>query len=406
MTLPLAGVLILDLADEPLALAGRLLADLGADVVRVEDAAGDALRRRGPWVGGEPGVERGLAHLLYNAGKRSVALDLAHSAAPSILDQLAAKADAIIAPMEPHPTVAALLAEERLRAIAPGANVVDAVLRRDGTAPAVADIAGMAAGGHLVLDGFAEDAPNHPAGNLAYKQTSLAAALAALALILETAASGRAGRITVCMQEAVMWTTIQSANENYWPWLGQRPSRRGIANLGGQTIFPTRDGRWVSFYQHPPSWPAFVSWAEEALGERRFSAPEWDDFAYRSRNHATVVEVTLALCALMDRDAIVAEAQRRQVLAVPVQTVDDIAHDPHLRERGFFQQVDHPHLGATFEVMRHPFVSSAYEALAAPAPVLGQHTRTVLAEAGFDPDAIDGMVESGAVSAVAEGVLA
>ena len=91
MTLPLAGVLILDLADEPLALAGRLLADLGADVVRVEDAAGDALRRRGPWVGGEPGVERGLAHLLYNAGKRSVALNLAHSAAPSILDQLAAK---------------------------------------------------------------------------------------------------------------------------------------------------------------------------------------------------------------------------------------------------------------------------------------------------------------------------
>ena len=404
MTLPLAGVLILDFADEPLALAGRLLADLGADVLRVEAADGDALRRRGPWAGGEPGVERGLAHLLYNAGKRSIALDFAHSAAPAILERLAAKADAIIAPMEPPPTIAALLAEERLRAVAPRANVVDAVLRRDGTAPAVADVVGMAAGGHLVLDGFAEDAPNHPAGNLAYKQTSLAAALAALSLILETAASGRGGRITVSMQEAVMWTTIQSANENYWPWLGQRPSRRGIANLGGQTIFPTRDGRWVSFYQHPPSWPAFVAWAEEALGDRRFRAPEWDDFAYRSRNHAVVVEVTLALCALMDRDVIVAEAQRRQVLAVPVQTVDDIANDPHLRERGFFQHVDYPHLGATFEVMRHPFVSSAYDALAAPAPALGQHTRAVLAESGFDPEAVERLIARGAVAAPADEV--
>jgi len=404
MTLPLTGVLILDLADEPLALAGRLLADLGADVVRVEDAAGDALRRRGPWVGGEPGVERGLAHLLYNAGKRSVALNLAHSAAPSILDQLAAKADAIIAPMEPHPTVAALLAEERLRAIAPRANVVDAVLRRDGTAPAVADIAGMAAGGHLVLDGFAEDAPNHPAGNLAYKQTSLAAALAALALILETAASGQAGRITVCMQEAVMWTTIQSANENYWPWLGQRPSRRGLANLGGQTVFPTGDGKWVSFYQHPPSWPAFVDWVEEALGDTRFRAPQWDDLLFRTRNHHAVVEATLALCATMSRDAVVTEAQRRQVLAVPVQTVDDIAADPHLRARGFFQRVQHPHIGETFEVMRHPFVSTAFEAIAAPAPALGQHTRAVLAAAGFGQERLNALLAAGIIAEARDGV--
>ena len=403
--MPLAGVVVLDLADEPLALAGRLLADLGADVVRAEHAAGDALRRRGPWAGGVLDLERGLAHLQYNAGKRSIAVDFDHPGVSEVLGPLAAHAAVIIAPMEPVPAVAALLEEAHLRGVAPGTNVVDAVLRRDGSAPAVSDIAGMAAGGHLVLDGFAEDAPNHPAGNLAYKQTSLAAALAALSLVLESEASGHGGgHVTVCMQEAVMWTTIQSANENYWPWLGQRPSRRGLANLGGQTVFPTGDGKWVSFYQHPPSWPAFVDWVEEALGDTRFRAPQWDDLLFRTRNHHAVVEATLALCATMSRDAVVTEAQRRQVLAVPVQTVDDIAADPHLRARGFFQRVQHPHIGETFEVMRHPFVSTAFEAIAAPAPALGQHTRAVLAAAGFGQERLHALLAAGIIAEARDGV--
>lgn len=135
MTLPLAGVLILDLADEPLG-ARRPLAR--GPWRRCRPCRGRGRRRPPParsWVGGEPGVERGLAHLLYNAGKRSVALDLAHSAAPSRSSTSWRRRRTRSSPMEPHPTVAALLAEERLRAIAPRANVVDAVLRRDATAP-------------------------------------------------------------------------------------------------------------------------------------------------------------------------------------------------------------------------------------------------------------------------------
>ena len=74
---PLDGALVLDLADEPLLVTGRYLADLGARVIRVEAAGGDATRARGPFVDGEAGAERGLPHLLYNAGKQSLALDLA-----------------------------------------------------------------------------------------------------------------------------------------------------------------------------------------------------------------------------------------------------------------------------------------------------------------------------------------
>ena len=73
---PLDGAIVLDLADEPMIIAGRYLADLGARVIRVESATGDYIRRTGPWLDGEPGNERALRHLLYNQGKESFALDL------------------------------------------------------------------------------------------------------------------------------------------------------------------------------------------------------------------------------------------------------------------------------------------------------------------------------------------
>ncbi len=405
MAFPLTGVVILDLADEPLAMGSRLLADLGAEVVRVESLDGDALRRRGPFVGGIEGVERGLAHLLYNAGKRSVALALARPEAWALVDRLACRAAVVIAPMEQTPLAERFFGEAHIRAVAPSTGVVEAVLRRGSAEKAVADIVGTAAGGMLYLNGYPEDPPNHPAGNLAYKQVSLAAALAAMSLVLEAVGNGGGGRVTVSMQEAVMWTTIQSANENYWHWHQSRQVRHGLANLGGRTVFEAADGRWVSLYQHPPAWGAYANWVVEALGETRFLDRAWDHALFRFKNNEQVTAVTVRLCRSMARDDLVREGQRRGVLVVPVQGATDIADDPHLRERGFFQRVWHDQLDATVETMRAPFISSAYRAEARPAPALGQHSRKVLADlGGFGADEIDRLVASGIVGCHADEV--
>ncbi|HEY8490735.1 MAG TPA: CoA transferase, partial [Dehalococcoidia bacterium] len=340
MTLPLHDITVLDLADEPLALAGRLLADLGAAVVRAEDSAGDALRRRGPFLDGVPDPERGLAHLLYNGGKRSLALALDRPEAWDLLDRLAARADVVLAPLTKGPLAARFFTEPRFRAAAPEAGVVDAVFRRGSADAAVTDLIGTAAGGLLALNGEPADPPNHPAGNLAYKQTSLAAACAAVSLVLARGRGERGGWVTVSMQEAVMGTTIQSANQNYWHWHRHRPGRQGIEGLGGRTVFETADGGWVSFYyQHPPAWAPFVRWVTEALGDTTLAAPEWDDPLYRYQQRHQAAGVVAALCRTLPRDALVAEAQRRGILVVPVQGVRDIAEDPHLRARGFFQAV-------------------------------------------------------------------
>lgn len=379
MTFPLAGVRVLDLGDEPVALASRLLGDLGADVVRVEPPKGDSLRTRGPFVHGKRGIERGLAHLLYNAGKRSVAIDLESPESASLLRPLMAAATVVIAPLEPGETLRAILVEGVLESFASHTGLVQPVFRRDSDARAT-DLIGIAAGGQLFLNGDQADPPNHPAGNLAYKQLSLASALAAMSLVMESSAGRPPGRIAVSMQEAVMTTTIQSANENYWHWNKTVPVRRGIENLGGRTIFPTADARFVSFYQHPPSWGAFAGWYADLFGDERFNSPEWDDGLYRLRNNAAISEATARICLLMNRETLVAEAQKRQILVVPVQDASNIASDPHLRERGFFQRVPVPQLEEELELYRPPFISSAYRAVAKSAPSLGQHTAEVLAE--------------------------
>lgn len=396
--LPLRTVTVLDLADEPLALAARLLADLGARVIRVESASGDGLRKRPPFVGHTPGIERSLAHILYNAGKQSLALDFDRPEAWEIAGKLATACDVIIAPMERSERASAFF--NSARSIEHSA-VVEAVVRRDAPAMPVTDLIGTAAGGLLYLNGFADDPPNVPAGKLAYKQASLAASLAAMSLIMERRRTGQGGRITVSMQEAVTWTTIQTANENYWPWHQVRPQRQGIHNVGGRTIFPARDGRWVSFYIHPPYWDHYVDWASEVTGSDELRGGEWRDRLYRYQHGGELLaRTTEAICLSLDRDALIAEGQRRSILVVPVQTPKDIAGDAHLRERGFFQRVAYPQLDAQVETTRAPFLSSAYRAEARRAPVLGEHSIATLRElGGLDGHSVEALIAAGVVFA-------
>lgn len=286
---------------------------------------------------------------------------------------------------------------------APGIGLVQPLFRRDRD-DEFTDLIGIAAGGQLSLNGYAEDPPNHPAGNLAYKQLSLASALAAMSLIFERSAGRPPGRIEVSMQEAVMWTTIQSANENYWHWHQVSPARRGIDNVGGQTIFPSRDGKYLSLYHHPPAFAAFARWYGEVFGDDTYTRPPWDDGYYRFEQAVHITGITAKFCASMDREELITEAQKRGILAVPVQSVGDIANDPHLRARGFFQPVRVEQLDSELELLRAPFVSSLFTSVAKAPPALGEHSLEVLRTAGFSDEEVAALVEAGVVHACAPAV--
>ncbi len=373
---PLADVTILDLSDESTVFAAKLLADLGADIIRVESVQGDAVRGRAPFLDSRPGIERSLAHLAHNAGKRSVALDLTTGPAWDVIKSTAASVDVVIAPLDKDQLTQAFFEWLRSHQHSVGVSVVDIVFRRGAEHEVATDLIATAAGGLLTLNGFPEDPPNHPAGQLAYKQASLTAAEAALALTMQARRTGEAGWVTVSLQEAVNFTTIQTANANLLHWQGHIPSRH--TPLSAFTIFRSRDGHWTSFVIHPPKWDQFVDWANTTLGAEQFQEPEWRELTYRGEKREEIGAVIGELCAALDREELLRHGQALGLLVLPVNSLAQIAADAHLIDREFFSTVDHPQLDTSLTMPRTPFRSSAHAADTRPAPSLGQHTEDIL----------------------------
>ena len=425
---PLDGAIVLDLADEPMIIAGRYLADLGARVVRVESATGDRIRRTGPWVDGQPGNERALRHLLYNQGKQSLALDFDAPESWDVIEALAAQSDVVIGPMTKSPRAAQFI--ERVGEAAQrgeGPSLIDLVFRRADPSEQATDLIAMAAGSQLVCNGFPDIPPDYPAGKLGYKQSSNLAVAAAVATIFQRARGGPSVRSTISLQEAVISTIIQAANPNLYVWHGMVAERTGTGGLrypivgrgpgsygegefeDGEIVFidtqgvtfETADELWVTYLQSPTNqtWEAFPKWYAEVTGDDSLLGDPWGDSAYRITHNAEMQEYVRRFCAAQNRDDLVERGQRNTDLALPVQTALDIARDEHLREREFFREVDHPQLGRSLTLPRSPYRSSAVEPIARSAPALGQHSAEILQDlAGCSAAEVRSLIDLGIVT--------
>ncbi len=387
---PLAGVRVLDLAGESGVFAGRQLGELGADVVRIESPQPDAVRSRAPFLGGQPGAERSLYHLHFNANKRSVTLDLGSGEGVERLRRLAASADMLIETAAPGAFDALGAGYEVLHTLNPALIYVTVTpFGQDGPHREYRgnDLIAVAASGLMYLNGFPEDPPNQPGAEQAYHMGSLAAFSGALLALAgrERDPQRRGRRVDVSLQEATSMSTIQTANANIFSWHGQIPKRMGIeAPGGGRGLFLCRDGRWVSFViplGAPPLWTAFRAWmGEEGLGES-IAGPEWDDPRHRAMNSGVLKEVLTRLAGKYDRADLFHAGQRRRMLVMPVNNVRDLVEDAHLRHRNYFRAVEHPQLGVALTDAGAPYALSGTPLPARrPAPALGEHNEELLAE--------------------------
>jgi crotonobetainyl-CoA:carnitine CoA-transferase CaiB-like acyl-CoA transferase len=352
----LEDVVVLDLGDEATALAGAYLAELGATVVRVEDAGGDVLRRRG-----------GLWATVHHAGKRSVAIDTTSDDDWSRVAASLGGVDVVIGPLEPNPATARFL-DRVITTAGDRIGLVDVVFRRDGRREPVTDLTLGAAGGFTVLNGFSEDPPAQAAGDLAFKQVALAAAEAAMALVTARRVTGRAGRIVVSAQEAVLLTTFQTSNGNLYHWHRVVPNRHDQI-AGGSTVI-SGDGQWTSFTIHPPNYPRFIEWAERDIGPTVLTRPEWHDPVYVSAHRHELMAIVAELAASAPRADLIAEGQARGLLVTPVNELADVAKDAHLAAREFFVDIEQPD-GERVRLAGSPFRSDRGRGERGPAPALG-----------------------------------
>jgi crotonobetainyl-CoA:carnitine CoA-transferase CaiB-like acyl-CoA transferase len=398
---PLAPYRVLDLSDARGALCGKILADLGADVVKVEPPGGSPARRVGPLAEGVGKPEASLFWWAYAANTRSLVLNLAAPEGAERLRALARAADFLVESFPPGRLEALGLGWPRLHADNPRLVLVSITPFgatgpcRDWKGP---DLVVQATSGmmHHVGD------PDRPPVRIgpppqAYHQAAAQAAVGALVAHHLRERTGRGQWVEVSAQVAMMWTML---SETAMPHLhGFVPFRDGAharyTQFRRRIIFPCADGHVALIASGgaigAPAMAALTAWmAEEGMAPASMRERDWRGWdagyllAAGERGQAELDEVEAAVARFLagkSKAFLYAEALRRGVLLAPVADARDLLENPQLAAREFFVALDEPRLGRP---VRRPGPFARLEAtpiaLRRPAPALGEHTAEVLAE--------------------------
>jgi crotonobetainyl-CoA:carnitine CoA-transferase CaiB-like acyl-CoA transferase len=361
----LEDVRVLELADEQGEYCGRLLAGMGADVIKIEPPGGCASRRNPPFVNDEPHPDRSLHFWHYNVGKRSVTLDLEREEGRALFRRLAASATVIVESNAPGRLDALGIGPDALRAADPELIVAsitpfgqDGPYRdRPGT-----DLTAMALGGSAAVcgygpasDGRYDTPPLVCEGNQALQTAAIYAAHGILAALVGRDMGCGGQHVDVSIHEAA-----SSMTEWHLPMylFAGTVVPRGILGLQCRA----RDGIWVSCIIPEFFGPHVLGSLLDMLGTEGLAEPLRDpalqeaerQAEFRRRLETAVGEYV----ARHDADEVYRIGQARGFPWAPIRTADETFDDPHLHDRGFFASVDHDELGASYPYAGAPFVAS------------------------------------------------
>lgn len=375
--------------------AGKLLADLGANVTLVEPPQGDVTRRMGPFPGGVPHPEQSGLFLYLNANKRGVTADLRTARGQQLLDRLLADADLLLHFVAPAEMEAHGLAWERVHALNPKL-VVCAISRFGQTGPRREykgyELTSANAGGWATITGAGAGGENLPPlkafGQQADYQAALNAAVASLGALLARDLHGTGGQqIDVSVQETTMAFLEMTIPHNSYG--GRVASRLGGRVFHPWAIMQAKDGLVFILTVTPDEWRRFVEW----MGSPEWS--EWEIFADRGLRAASwdVLEPLIAeWTGQRTVEEIYTGGLQHKLPFAPLSTMGDLLRNEHLRVRGFFATIAHPvageltYPGAPYQLHGTPWT------LRSPAPLLGQHTREVF---GLSEDEVAALRQQG-----------
>lgn len=358
MAAPLAGLRALDLTDALGHFCGRVLVDLGVEVIKVEPPGGDPDRALAPRARDPAGREHGLFWRAANAGKRGVTLALAHPRAPQVLADLARHADFVVESFPPDSPAAALVGEVvAARPTLIRTSVTPFGDRPPGRALRADDIVLWAMGGPMYLCGDEDRPPVRLPLWQAFYHAGAEAAVGTLLAHLARARSGRGQQVVVSAQAAMVWTLM---NAQAFPIMhGDSPRRSGpyvgSKRIRRRMIFRCTDG-FVSLLivgaQGAPSTRALMGWMADAgmLPDwlRDWPWERWEPgwamaMTPEAQGELTRIEDAVEVfLATRTKAEVYREGVCRRILVAPVATVADVAADPQLAARGYFRPVDEP----------------------------------------------------------------
>jgi benzylsuccinate CoA-transferase BbsE subunit len=382
----LTGIRVLDLTTNYAAYAGRLLADLGADVVRVEPPEGSPLRSLAPCQTGPTGAPLSFAHAFLDAGKRSVTLDLMTTAGREQLAELAASSDAMIE--TPSASAADHIDFELVRQRNPGLVLVSiSAFGRDGPYAGyqATDLTLLAAGGLLSLGGYADSEPLAVQGEQAMLASGIYGAIAVLTALYERTQTGKGCWIDVSGQECVAFALEDAVAE--WSINGHVRRRLGDgAREAGTGVYPCKDGHISMVAGRLGTANAFVTltqWvaASGVPGAASLLEPQWQDFKFRQSREgiARFAEIFGAFCRTRGKQELYREGQARQIAIAPVNTVADVLQDAQLAANSYFRPQFERNSGRDITFPGPPYRLSRTPARPrGVAPKLGEHNRELV----------------------------
>lgn len=400
MSGPLAGLRVVELCGPLGQYAGKLLADMGADVVKVEPPDGGEARRVGPFVDDVPGPNRSLSFWYANTNKRSVVVDLETEAGRTTWRRLAWAADIVVEDTAPGWLAGIGCGYQACAAGRPGL-IWCAVTPFGQDGPwatwQATDMVSLALGGAMMMNGYdPEDAPGAPPirghGDQAYHTACHYAVQGILAALLWRDRTGEGQFIDCSAHEAVSSTTEVALPY----WFTQRvdvvrqTGRHAAATRTERWLYRAGDGRWALIFgvgRDNGSWRRIKEWFQSKGFGEQFDEERFDDPARRQPGRGSpeaaeiFAELERFIAAHRAEEVYRGGQQRRQAWGV-VRSPEENLGDPHWEERGFWVEVTGD--GREKRPVRMPgapyrFSRTPWE-LRRPAPKLGEHTDEVVRE--------------------------
>ena len=382
------------------AFGAKMLADLGADVIKIEPPGGDVTRRRGPFPQGKADPEKSGLFIYLNANKRGVVADLKRPEGHEMLARMLQHADVLFHNVPPAERAAHGLDSSALCAAHPKLIVTSVSIYGDRGPHANwrgYELNASNAGGWAYLSPGASPYPELPPlkcfGSQADFQGGVHAAIATLAAYVHRIKSGMGQAIDVSEQECV--AGILEMNFGHYAYAGRETSRLGQRALGPWFIADCADGKIFVITVEEDQWKRLV----DLMGN-----PEWanddlfKDRLLRGQNMDALKALMSEWLAGWKVQDLYREAQKRRIPFAPVNTMQQLSENEHLSERKFFELLEQPGIGT----IKVPGMPSRYArtpwALRRPAPRLGEHNEEIVrGELGIDKGRIAKLHKTGII---------
>ncbi|MGZ8532294.1 MAG: CaiB/BaiF CoA transferase family protein [Candidatus Binatia bacterium] len=372
---------VIELGDIPASYATRQLADLGADVIKIEPPGGDPNRLLPPFAGNIEDPERSLTFINANTNKRSIMLDLESESDRGVFAKLLASAHLFVEATPLGFLEKFGFTDDSLRERFAWLAIVS-ITPFGRTGPyrhyKGSDAIANATGGFLYGQGDNTKGQCTAPSHLAYQMAGTMAALLGLAAVRHARVSGAGQRIDMSLQEALTFCNSGSvarySRENR---LERRPGGKAYGGAG-TNIYRCKDGGYVHFTTNMPHmWKEF---AQNWMTSKALAGPEWENPRYRDEHSDEVAQVFAEFIGQFGADEFANQAQAHHLAGAPLNTIGQFVNCEQNVVRQWMQELDHPVIGA-YKAPGAPMrLSLTPMRVRRPAPMLDQQRNEILLE--------------------------